>query len=104
MTSFGHIGLHAGENLQAVLQFQGVPRSSAHRGDVAIHVGKLEGVEVLCQAQGVQPGPPGLAEEPVGVNGRKGELFGQLPVGVKINAQGYTFFQAVEKGKAFSDG
>ena len=47
---FGHIGFHAGENFQAVLQFQSVPGSPAHRGDVAVHVGKLEGVEMLRQA------------------------------------------------------
>ena len=83
----GHIGLHTGENFQAVLQLQGVPDPSAHRGDVAVHIGKLEGVEVLRQAQGVQSGPSGLAEEPVGVGGGKWELFGQLPMGVKIQAQ-----------------
>ena len=42
---------------------------------------------MLCQAQGVQAGPSGLAEEPIGVGGGKGELFRQLPVGVKIQAQ-----------------
>ena len=87
MTALRHIRLHAGEDAQAVLQLQGVPDPSAHRGDVAVHIGKLEGVEVLRQAQGVQSGLSGLAEEPVGVGGGKWELFGQLPVGVKIQAQ-----------------
>ena len=71
MTALRHIRLHAGENFQAVLQLQSVPGSPAHRGDVAVHIGKLEGVEVLRQAQGVQASPSGLAEEPVCVGGGK---------------------------------
>ena len=87
MAAFGHIGFHAGEDLQTVFQLQGVPRSAAYRGDVAVHAGKLEGIEVLRQTQGIQAGRSGLTEEPVGVGGGERELFGQLPVGVKIQTQ-----------------
>ena len=42
---------------------------------------------VVAVLKGVQPGPAGLTEEPISVDGGKGKLFGQLPVGVKIQAQ-----------------
>ena len=92
--ALGHVGLHARKDPQAVGQLQYILPPAAHRGEVAVELIKVQRVEMLRQAQGIQPGPAGLAEEPVGVDSGKGKLFGQLPVGVKIKAQGKTFFQS----------
>ena len=87
MSALGHIGLHAGEDAQAVGELQSVAHPAALGGEITVQVGKLEGVEVLGEAESVQPGTPGLVEEPVGVYGGKGQLFGQLSVSVKIKTQ-----------------
>lgn len=94
MPALGHIGLHARKDPQTVGQLQYILLSAAHRGQVAVELVKVQRVEMLRQTQGVQPGPACFTEKPVGVGGGKGELFGQLPVGVKIKAQGKTFFQS----------
>ena len=39
------------------------------------------------QAKGIQTGPSGLTKEPVGIGSRKGQLFSQLPMGMKIKSQ-----------------
>ena len=51
----GHVGLHPGEDPQAVGQLQAVPHPAAHRGEVAVEVPELEGVEVLGEAQASSP-------------------------------------------------
>ena len=88
VAALGHVGLHARKDVQPVGQLQHVLRPAAHRGQVAVQVVELQGIEVLGEAQGVQPGPVGLVKEPVGIGGGKGQLFGQLSVGVKIKSQG----------------
>ena len=88
VASLGHIGLHTWEHPQAIFQLQYILRPAAHRGEVAVELFELQGVEMLRQAQGVQSGPAGLTEEPIGIGGGEGQLFGQLSVGVKIKSQG----------------
>ena len=90
--SLGDVRLHAGEDPQAVFQHQGVALPGASGREVAVQLVKLQGVEVLCQAEGVQAGVYGLAKEPVGVHRGEGQPLGQLAVGVKIQFQGDTSF------------
>ena len=47
---FGHIGFHTGKDPQSISQFQCVPNPPADRGEVAVQLGKLQGIEMLCQA------------------------------------------------------
>ena len=83
MPALGDVGLHAGEDGQPVKD-QGIPLPVGLGGDIAVEFGEAPGVEMLGQAEGVQPGRPGFAKKPVGVFFGKGQLFGQLAVGMKI--------------------
>ena len=94
VSALGHVGLHARKDPQAVGQLQRVSQAAAHGGKMAVELVKVQGIEMLGQAQGVQSGPACLTEEPVRIDGGKGELFCQLPVGVKIETQVRTFFQS----------
>ena len=87
MSTFCGIGLHAGENAKPVFQHQTIPFPAAHRGKIAVEPGKLESIEMLGKAKGVQTGPAGLTEKPIGVSGGKRQLFGQLAMGMKIQLE-----------------
>ena len=50
VAAFSHIGFHTRKDTQPISQFQCVPNPPADRGEVAIQLGKLQGVEMLCQA------------------------------------------------------
>ena len=87
MAALGHIRLHARKDAQSVGKFQHILRTAAYCGQIAVEFIELQSIEVFGEAQGIQTGPPGFTEEPVGISGGKGQLFGQLSMGVKIKSQ-----------------
>ena len=93
VSPFCHIRFHAGKNPQSVFQLQAVPDPAADRSQVAIKPAKLQGIEMLRQAQGIQPGSPGFCKKPVCIGGGKWQLLGKLAMGMKIKSQRKTFFQ-----------
>ena len=98
MTALRHIRFHAGENGQAVFQFQSIVHPPADGREILVKVMELERVEMLCQAQRVKTGATGFPKKPVGIGRGKWQFLCQLSMGVKIKSQEKPFLQKrVEK-------
>ena len=87
MPALGNIRFHAREYPQSVFQQKGISFPFALMQKIAVQLIELQRIEVLGQAQGIQPSRLCFAEQPVGILGGKRKPFGQFPVSMKIQFQ-----------------